>query len=274
MADFEPTPKEEEAAYRGLRLLIDETLRDLKARVDFLDEHWHGKSDEEKAQFGWCVVLGVLAHDVGSAIVTLVDADRLRAAKILNRSLFEYHLRLRIYQVDASEALRDATDAPKELRRFFESSPVSDVAKLDISAEELAEFETFLKEHEGKPRSRKVWQDLETIHAGNRAQALFEYLNLYGFASALAHGSGLVFKEVVQGASDTNTALRWRSPHLTRFLSIGEAFVRLVGILQAIEETSGYFQAHVVINRKYAAIMRPMAQRFARTMKGERGLGS
>jgi len=267
MADFESSPEEEEAAYRGLRSLIDETLRDLKVRVDFLHEHWHGKSDEEKAQFGWCVALGVLAHDVGSAIVTLVDVDRLRAAKILNRSLFEYHLRLRIYQADASEALRDATDAPKELRRFFESTPVSDVAKLDISAEDLAEFEAFLKEHEGKPRSRRVLEDLETVNAGNRARTVFEYRNLYAFASALAHGTGLVFKEVVQGAGAAETVLRWRSPHLTRFLTIGEAFGRVVGILQAVEETSGYFQAHVVINRKYAAIMRPIAQRFKQTMK-------
>ncbi len=256
------TPEEEEAAYRGLRSLIDETLCDLKVRIDFLHEHWHGKSDEEKAQYSWCIALGVLAHDVGSATVALVDIDRLRAARVLNRSLFEYHLRLRIYQADPSEAVRDATDAPKELRRFFESTPVRDVKELDMSPEDVAEFEAFLKEHEGKPRSRNVWQDLETVYTGDHAQALFDYLNLYGFASALAHGSGLVFKEVVQGTSDTTTALWWRSRYLTRFLMIGEAFGRLVGILQAIEETSGYFHAHVVINRKYAEIMRPIVRRF------------
>jgi len=267
MADFDPTPEEEAAACHGLRTLIDETLKDLKARVDFIHECWHGKSDEEKAQYGWCLVIGVLAHEVASAILSLVDADKLRAAKILNRSLFEYHLRLRIYQGDALEALRDATEAPKELRRFLETKPVSDVARFDISADELIQFEAFLAENQGKPRSRNVWQDVKTVNPGDDAQAFFEYFNLYGYPSALAHGSGLVFKEIVRTRGDTETVLQWRSPYLTPLLTIGEAFVRLVGVLEAIEKTSGYFQAHVVINQKYAAIMRPIAERFGRAMK-------
>jgi len=265
MADFDPTPQEEEAACRGLHALIGETLTDLKARVDFLHDCWRGTSDEEKAQYGWCLVIGVLAHEVASAILSLVEADRLRAAKILNRSLFEYHLRLRIYQRDAAEALRDAADAPKELRRFLETKPVSDVAKFDISADELIQFEAFLAENQGKPRSRNVWQDVKTVNPGDDAQAFFEYFNLYGFPSALAHGSGLVFTEIVRTRNDTETFLAWRSPYLTPLLTIGEAFVRLVGVLEAIEKTSGYFQAHVVINRKYAAIMRPIAERFVRS---------
>jgi hypothetical protein len=107
----------------------------------------------------------------------LVDADKLRAAKILNRSLFEYHLRLRIYQGDASEALRDATEAPKELRRFLETKPVSDVAKFDISADELIQFEAFIVKNQGKPRSRNVWQDVKAVNPGDEAQAFFEYFN-------------------------------------------------------------------------------------------------
>ncbi len=50
MADFDPTTEEEEAAAcSGLRSLIDETLTDLKARVDSIHDCWYGKSDEEKA---------------------------------------------------------------------------------------------------------------------------------------------------------------------------------------------------------------------------------
>ena len=171
-------------------------------------------------------------------------------------------MRLRIYQGNAFEALLDATDAPKELRKFFESSPVSEVSKLDISAEDLAQFQKFLDDNKGKPRRRNVWDDLKTVNAGNTAQAFFEYLNLYGLKSALSHGSGLVFKDVVQTRNETETVLAWKSPYLNRFLVIGEVFVRLVGVLEAIEKTSRYFQAHVVINRKYRAIMRPIVERF------------
>jgi hypothetical protein len=116
----------------------------------------------------------------------LVDADKLRAAKILNRSLFEYHLRLRIYQGDASEALRDATEAPKELRRFLETKPVSDVAKFDISADELIQFEAFIVKNQGKPRSRNVWQDVKAVNPGDEAQAFFEYFNSASTFCALA----------------------------------------------------------------------------------------
>jgi len=123
-----------------------------------------------------------------------VDANQFQAAKILNRSLFEYHLRLRIYRSDASEALREATEAPKELRRFRETKPVSDVAKFDISPDDLIQFEAFLAQNQGKPRSRNVWQDVKTVNLGDDAQALFKYFNLYGYPSALAHGSGLGFQ--------------------------------------------------------------------------------
>ena len=85
MADLDLTLDEEEAAYRGLRSLVDETLHDLKERVDFIHECWRGSSDEEKAQYAWCVALAVLAHDAGSEILPLIDVDRLRAARILNR---------------------------------------------------------------------------------------------------------------------------------------------------------------------------------------------
>jgi hypothetical protein len=207
----------------------------------------------------------VLAHDIAKGIIVLVDADRLRSAKMLGRSLFEYHLRLRIYQVAPAEALRDATDAPKELRRFLESEPVSEVSKLDISPEAIAEFEAFIENNKGKPRPRNVWHDLKAVNVEDHAQALFEYLNLYGFPSAFIHGSGLIFKDVIQAKNDTATVLAWKSPYLTRLLILVELFVRLVGVLEAIEQTSGYFQAHVVLNRKYHEIMRPLAQRFART---------
>ncbi len=123
-----------------------------------------------------------------------MDANQFQAAKILNRSLFEYHLRLRIYRSDASEALREATEAPKELRRFRETKPVSDVAKFDISPDDLIQFEAFLAQNQGKPRSRNVWQDVKTVNLGDDAQALFKYFNLYGYPSALAHGSGLGFQ--------------------------------------------------------------------------------
>ena len=74
---------------------------------------------------------------------------------------------------------------------------MSEVSKLDISAEDLAQFQKFLDDNKGKPRRRNVWDDLKTVNAGNTAQAFFEYLNLYGLKSALSHGSGLVFKDVV-----------------------------------------------------------------------------
>jgi len=62
MADLDPTAEEEAAACSGLRSLIDETLTHLKGRVDFIHDCWHGKSNEEKAQYGWCLVIGVLAR--------------------------------------------------------------------------------------------------------------------------------------------------------------------------------------------------------------------
>jgi hypothetical protein len=44
--NFDPTPEEEAAAYAALHALIDEALRDLHSRVDFLHESWRGKTDE------------------------------------------------------------------------------------------------------------------------------------------------------------------------------------------------------------------------------------
>lgn len=84
----------------------------------------------------------------------------MRRANILNRSLFEYNLRLRIYPTYLIEALRDAAEAPKELRKLFESKPVEAVSYSNISAEDLKQFEKFLEENKGKPRYRNVWDDL------------------------------------------------------------------------------------------------------------------
>lgn len=65
MAVSNTSPDEERLLYEGVCLLSDETLRDLKTRVDFIHEFRRGLSDREEAQYGWCVAIGVFAHDVG-----------------------------------------------------------------------------------------------------------------------------------------------------------------------------------------------------------------
>jgi hypothetical protein len=258
---LEPNETEERVAFGLMRRLLSEALVDLRNRVDFLHACWVPKNPEEKAQRAWCLALGVLAHEIASASLNLIDVDNLRAAKVLGRSLMEYQLRLGIYKIDSAEAVRDVEQAPKELRKFLEGRPTESLAIFNLSAEAEESLATFMESNKGKPRSRNIADDIKKLNAGNSRQAEFEYLNLYGLPSALSHGSGLVFSDVILVDGGTSR-LAWKSERLTRYLALAETTTRLIKILELIEETSGYFQANVVLWRKYAAILRPWAERF------------
>jgi|GEM_PF-5171529 len=259
--ELDPTEQEERTAYPQLCALLSDTLRELKAQVSFVHAKADAPTNETKAQYAWCVALGVLTYDIAGSITVLLASDRTRAGKILGRSLFEYQLRLEVYKNDPTEALADREKASRELRRFLDGRPTGDLQPFDLSPEAIADLERFMNEHAGKVRARNVWEDIRRNNAGNDRQALFEYLNLYGYPSALAHGNGLIFYDVIRWDGSINR-LAWRSEYLTRFLGLIESTTRTIRILELIEQTAGLPNTHAAYWNRYGFIMRPYAERF------------
>ena len=260
------TPEEERSAMPRLYDLIEEGLRDLAARINYLHASWNAPTDEGKAQFSWCLLLGVLTHDVVSSMVDLIRADRLRAAQILARCLFEYELRLWIYREDPAEALRDNEQAPKELRRFFEGQPRTGTAANRVSAEQMAHLDDYIRNNQGRVKTRDVWADVLRRAGGDKDKAQFLYLGRYGFSSSFVHGSGLAFPDVIR-TEGKDTFINWRSTNLRPYTLLLEAAFRLIKVVELVETTSGRFQAHVVLERKYSDIIASHSERFHRTLE-------
>ncbi len=264
--DLVATAEEERVAIPRLYLLAEEALGDLVARVEYLHACWHAPTDEGKAQFSWCLLLGVLTHDIVSSMVELIRSDRLRATQILARCLFEYELRLWIYREDPAEALRDNEQAPKELRRFFEGQPRTGPAALGLSRDEIAYLENYIHDNQGKVKRRDVYADVLRRAGGDKDEALFLYLGRYGFSSAFVHGSGLAFRDVIR-AKGEQTFLNWRSRSLQRYPLLLEATRRLINVIELIETTSNRFQAHVVLEREFMDIIASHSKRFHETLE-------
>lgn len=234
--------------------LVEATLVDLRFRVDFLAEYWTRDSEEDKAVYSWVILLGVLVHDVGSSIIPLTSARRLRSAKILLRSLFEYYLALASYSIDSAKALREANDAPTALQKYFDGNKARGL-RIDFTAEEEIAFRKFMLDNQGRITRRIIQSDTQLVYGRDSDRGKFEYCSEYAYMSSFAHGGPLAFADVFTVSDNEQIRIHWTTLNLKDSHILCDAAYRLVHILQVIEELSGYFSAWKVHASRYDSIM-------------------
>jgi hypothetical protein len=138
----------------------------------------------------WAMTLGPLIWDVSGSVLLLLSHDERRAPVILNRSVFEYQLRLRYYSLKPDKAAEAIKQMPERFRKIMRVDPTW---RLERSAANIVETEAFLGERDDIARENIKGDLFKTVFGADAAAYYDAY---YGKASGLVHGYETVIRDV------------------------------------------------------------------------------
>ena len=140
----------------------------------------------------WACCLGVLLYDVGGSVLLLLAHGELRAPTILNRSLFEYQIRLRYYAIRRDKAKQAILQMPERFRKILRVLPPEPG---EVSPDEEADFREWLHKSDKIERERFKDDLLKTVLPDMYEIA---YDGYYGKASGHVHGYEIVIRDVLR----------------------------------------------------------------------------
>jgi hypothetical protein len=146
----------------------------------------------------WQIALTTAAWDIAASAISLAIEGELRAARILNRSIFEYGIRLHHYCHEPGDAEGQGSDAIKYLRHVMRA--VAD-AQDDLPPKRAKEFRRFLSEDSAEFRYGQVHMMMRNTlrsfgfsSSGDLKRGVKRLESEYAVSSGVAHGSqGLIF---------------------------------------------------------------------------------
>jgi hypothetical protein len=138
----------------------------------------------------WAMTLGPLIWDVSGSVLLLLSHGERRAPVILNRSVFEYQMRMRYYVLRPDKAVEAIQQLPERFRKIMRADTSWKNGRGAVS---IAETEAFLDEHV-KLNRENIKQDVFKTVFGEQADALYD--GYYGKASALVHGHETLMRDV------------------------------------------------------------------------------
>jgi hypothetical protein len=149
----------------------------------------------------WRVALLTLIWDVSEAPLTLAAArtQQIRAMRMLNRSLYEYALRLEYYAYDHRQASKDWINSEAWLKSVIKIVEGEDITKW-TKAERRA-YNDMLKV-QGEFEYQSLPALLQTIFKSRgypnreRRKAVRHGMNFYSIASSFVHGSQGAFYDI------------------------------------------------------------------------------
>lgn len=147
--------------------------------------------DEDAQVVGtWAITLGPLMHDVSGAALLLLSHGHRRAPVMLNRSLFEYQLRLRYYALKPDKARQAIAQTKERFRKIMRADPTWTTGR---SKENCFETEQWLDKKDAFERENIRNDVFQTVYGDD---ATLYYDGYYGKASALVHGYETILRDV------------------------------------------------------------------------------
>jgi hypothetical protein len=203
-------------------------LRRLIAMDDFPDE-------ERLSVWTWHMALCALTWDVAEAALSIAHSGPLRAARALNRSLFEYAIRAHYYTRTPANAARDVGNTEALVRRTVRAQ-----ATHGPTAPAVAFFKSFFGAGTTAATHPKTRDMIKALVANItidpvRANVLVDQLDdEYSLSTAFAHGSQAVFLDVFYGPANE---IHPRTRSLTRNDELLRGIMCMVALLAAFEIT-------------------------------------
>jgi hypothetical protein len=209
----------------------------LRARLRGFVEELNAIPDEQgpvgMALITWRVALLTLMWDVSEAPLTLAAArtEQIRAMRMLNRSLFEYALRLEYYAYDHRQASKDWINSEAWLKSVVKIIEGEDIARW-TKAERRAYNEMVKVQGEFEYQSLPAM--LQTVFKGRsypnrvRRKAVRHGTNFYSIASSFVHGSQGAFYDLFEQVFDGPAPLHLRSYRFTEFGMLHETLFYMI----------------------------------------------
>lgn len=136
----------------------------------------------------WAGALGTLIYDVRGSVLLLLSHGHLRAPAILNRSIFEYQIRLRYYASHVGEARHDLAQMNERFKIILRAQPPEPG---EIPADELAGFKEWVDAKLQYESFRKILSAVVGPEVGDKV-----YDAYYGKASGHVHGYETIIRDV------------------------------------------------------------------------------
>jgi len=218
----------DEQRYTNL-ISLGRRVRDrILAIVEEIDSQPDGENDRERALVTWRVVLLLLTRDISDSVLTLAETRtrQTRAMTILNRSLFEYVIRLEFYAYDSVQAEQHWRNAEVWLRDIATVIDAKDLA--NMSKAEIKAYNRMIS-IEGDfdyPRFRYMLR-MVFKHRGlaprERKRGLRWAAKYYAICSALVHGGQGAFYDALElQLPPAKAKLALRSARFSEFTTLGE----------------------------------------------------
>lgn len=228
-----------------LRLTIEQGLRnDTRPNRDVV--HWY-------------IGLGTLAWDVSGSIMRLVSVSDVRAASMLNRSLFEYWIRIRFYAKYPDKASRAIRQLPTRIGKI--DTAIVDIRELDaLTKDERDELEQFAAT--GTKIERENFRNgvLEKVMSKDDADRYYDFF--YGKASAWIHGYETMLADVLSDHFHRlpNPQPHWQTRRLKANDTAAVCIHNVLDVVDAIREARSLPRERV-LNEKWVELQRDLQSR-------------
>jgi hypothetical protein len=147
--------------------------------------------DNDRLVRVWVLGLAALIYDVSMSVLLLLSHGERRAPVVLNRSIFEYQIRLRYYLMRPDKAREALAQLPERLKRIMRADPTW---RSERSSENITETEDWLSERERITRENFKDDILKTVVGEQRYIGYYD--GFYGKASSLVHGFETIMRDV------------------------------------------------------------------------------
>jgi hypothetical protein len=185
----------------------------------------------------WMRTLCATIWDTSESVLHLLVAERnhLRAVKILNRSLFEYALKLKYFSYCPDEATSSLKQVRIHLGRMTNATPQNFSPEM-MSAENRKTYDDLLAASREKFTFAKITANIKVVleKEGRAAEIPALLDNYYAAASGFVHGSETLILDVWRQHGGHKDTIELKSQRLYTVAAFDETIRSLLETLQGI----------------------------------------
>jgi hypothetical protein len=242
-----------------IRAYIAAVREFLRNRVQHNYDSGEVPSDQnERAVWYWSLLVGVFAHEVSGSAVELSLRKNWRSIAILNRSLFEYWVRLKFYNAEKEAGYVDIEKRCPRFKAIAEAFP-DDWAEVTISATDFEEAFSGIGSDAGKFRT---FASMITIAMENDDEVYkAAYTYYYSLMSATAHAGEAAFFDL---SRDADIELPQPGAHVLDWTSTRYTEADLLGVTASF---TSYILALIEAISKRGCAFGVLRERFPRAVR-------
>jgi hypothetical protein len=220
------------------RIAFAHKARDAACRTAAWLETAPTESEQANLVRTWHMALMTLTIDISESAVGAGGEGSTRAARLLNRSLFEYAIRAHHYTRKPSAAEKDGLAIANMARQIM--SPAREIEG-DMTPDQYKQFKTFMEQGDVDvpfPKIKKMLSSTlvnmrvpEPHHADYRRWMEMEY----SLGSGIVHGSQAAVLDVFRKGNDGIERFE-RSPHFERHSELTRTAACVILCIAAVEQ--------------------------------------